>query len=254
MVIGKFVKMNLTAMTIFNRSFKPFFRAVATTFLVVAFFSFYHANAQDITEDVEEEESNSFFSHRGIEASIGMRQFTLKSDVPELSNLQVLEEGGSAAFVCGNSYSRLVVRVAGLYYSNSSTRRTIDLLEMEINSNIYILKALNIPAKKVDAYVLAGISNQHMKFFGHYIDKSNRAEKKGAAGREPYLGRINTTNINLGIGIEYKMQAERDFVHIFVEAKTHFELASSTDVTPLENTSIGDFYGVNLGVRFGRRN
>ena len=244
--------MNLIAMTIFKGSVTTIFRASAI-FLVMAI-PFFEADAQYEPEEVVEEENNSIFSHKGIEVSFGARNFMLKSDVPELNNLDVSEEGGSAAFIFGNTYSRIVARLAGLYYSNSATKRTIDLVEMEINSNVYLLRAMQLPAKKADAYFLAGLSHQSMKFYGHYIDKTERAEKEGSPGREPFLGTINTTNLNLGFGMEYRIQAERDFVHFFAEAKTNFQLGASANINSFENTSIENPYALNVGVRFGRRN
>ncbi|UII33818.1 hypothetical protein LVD17_08315 [Fulvivirga ulvae] len=252
MVIIKFVLMNLIAMTFFYISIRNFLRALAIFFVMA--FSFFEACAQYEPEAVlEEEESNSIFSHKGIEASFGMRNFTLESDVTELDRLNVFEEGGSAAFIFGNTYSRIVARLAGLYYSNSATKRTIDLFEVEINSNVYLLKALQLPAKKADAYVMAGLNNQSMKFYGHYIEEADRVEKQRGVGREPFLGSINTTNINIGIGLEYRIQAERDFVHFFAEAKTGIQLRASANIKRLENTSIEKPYAVNMGVRFGRR-
>lgn len=239
------------------RSVNTFFKAVVVAALATLFFPHYQASAQELPADtaaVAEPEINTIFKYRGIEAALGSRHFLLQSDIPELKDLMVNEEGGSAAFIFGNNYSRIVARVAGLYYSNSTTNRTIDLFEMELNSNLYILKALQLPAKKIDAYVLTGIGNQHIKFYGHYIDKNERANKSSAAGREPYLGKITTTNINVGIGIEYKMEADRDFIHFFAEGKTRFHLNSSADADAFANTSTEDFYAVNVGVRFGRRN
>lgn len=221
-------------------------------FFVMAF-PFFEASAQFEPEEVVEEESNSIFSHRGMEASFGMRTFILESDVPELDALQVYEEGGSAAFIFGNSYSRIVARVAGLYYSNAATKRTVDLFEVEINSNIYLLKAMQLPSRKADAYVLAGLNNQSIKFFGHYIDAAERVRPGKSPGREPFLGSINTTNVNLGLGVEYHIQAENDFVHFFVEVKTVLQLGESANIKSLENTSIKDPYAINVGVRFGRR-
>lgn len=220
----------------------------------------FYANAQGlpsgqgVSPDTEvEEENNSIFKYKGIEASLGTRHFFLESDIPEISNLQVIEEGGSAAFTFGNNYSRIAVRLIGLYYSSAGTNRTIDMLEMELSSNIYALKALRIPSKKFDLYVITGISNQFLKFYGHYVDKAARAESKGAAGREPYLGKISMINLQLGVGVEYKIERESDFVHLFFEGKSGTSLTAAADAEVFENTGVENMYALNIGVRFGRK-
>lgn len=200
------------------------------------------------------EENKSIFKYRGIEASLGMRHFVLKSELPELNGLNVVEEGGSAAFVCGNNFSRIVLRLAGLYYSTSSTARTIDMLDMELNGHIYPLRALRIPSNRVDLYFLTGLSNQYLKFYGKYIDKSARAERKGTPGNEPYLGKVQNISANIGLGIEYSLENERDFIHLFVEGKTAFPLTTTAGIIPLKNTGLEDFYAINIGVRVGRKN
>ncbi|ELR72457.1 hypothetical protein C900_01540 [Fulvivirga imtechensis AK7] len=213
------------------------------------------SSSQDVSSDIRvEEENNSIFKYRGIEASLGTRHLFLESDIPEISNLEVLQEGGNAAFTFGNSYSRITLRLIGLYYSAASISRTIDMLEMELSSNIYAFKAMHIPSDRFDFYFLTGVSNQLLRFYGHYIDKADRAESKGAAGREPYLGRISMINLNLGVGIEYKIERERDFVHVFLEGKSGFPLSTVADTEAFDNTRIEDIYALNIGVRFGRKN
>ncbi|MEX2336857.1 MAG: hypothetical protein WD555_06265 [Fulvivirga sp.] len=218
-----------------------------TAMMFIAVLSISQGNAQGVSQVG----NNSIFKYMGLEASFGVRNFTLESDIAELQQLKIMEEGGAAAFIFGNNFSRIAAKV-GLYYSTAGTKRTIDQLELELNANIYLLKALRIPAEKADIYFLTGFSNQYLKFFGHYIGEDERANNNGGSGREPYLGKISTSNINLGLGIEYRLQAEREFIHFFAEGKTIFEVSSAANIAPFSNTSVEDFYTINVGVRFGR--
>lgn len=220
-----------------------------TAALLVLCFSTQNSWAQH-DHQVIKNESNSLFKYRGLEAGFGVRNFTLSSDVPELQKFAVTEEGGTAAFIFGNNFSRIATSV-GLYYSTAGTKRTIDQLEVAIDVNLYLLKALNIPSNKVDVYLLTGLSNQHLKFFGHYIDESERANKKAGA-REPYLGKITTSNVNLGFGVEYKLEAESEFIHFFAEGHTSYAVSAKAEIQPLSNTGIENNYALNIGVRFGK--
>lgn len=191
------------------------------------------------------------FKYRGIEAAFGAKTFKITSDIPEVSNLSVVQEGGSAGFIFGNDYSHVGLRVLGLYYSGQ--KRTIDMMEFELNSNVYLLQAFNVQNTPFEVYAITGVSNQHVKFFGHYINEEQRQGTVTKKGAEPYLGKIVNVNLNLGVGVEYRLWSDFDFLHFFAEAKTTFSMSTDHDVQAFENTSLADSYALNIGVRFGKR-
>jgi hypothetical protein len=68
---------------------------------------------------------------------------------------------------------------------------------------------------------------------------------------EPYLGRLTQINATIGLGIEYQLPLQYDFVHLFAEAKYSTPLQSKADKRAFDQTSILNFTSLSVGVGFG---
>lgn len=190
--------------------------------------------------------------YKGFTAAFGTRAFTFNSDIPELHNLSVLEEGGNAGVVIGNHAIRARINIAGFYYAAARTPRTINLFETEVLANFYPMRALSTYSGIVDVYTVTGVSYDHMRFFGYYVDQPEGQKINYSAPNEPYLGRIGTTTVTAGIGLEWAvMERNNSFVHIFSEARYGFPVMTSVSKETFENTTIQKYWAVNLGVSFG---
>jgi hypothetical protein len=186
----------------------------------------------------------------GLEGTYGVRSFTIKSDIAELNNLNVLEEGGSAGFVMGNPFIRLNTRAVGFYYSAASTSRTIDMFEIETTVNFYPLQFLKNYSSPFNFFITGGLTMDKIKFFGHYlsIDKSNINYSNT---REPYLGSISQINATGGLGVEYRVP-NVNFVTLFGEARYGVPIQTVTKGGYFENTTIQNYMALCVGVSFGK--
>lgn len=200
--------------------------------------------------EVNAQSKPSFY--KGLTASFGTRAITFNSDIPELHNLSVLEEGGNAGVVIGNNAVRARINLAGFYYAAARTPRTINLFETEVLANFYPMRALSNYAGIVDVYTVTGVSYDHMRFFGYYVDQPEGQQINYSAPNEPYLGRIGTTTVTAGIGMEWTvMEHSNSFVHVFSEARYGFPVMTSASKETFENTTVQKYWAVNLGVSFG---
>jgi hypothetical protein len=196
------------------------------------------------------EAQSSRGNHVGLEGTFGVRAFTIKSDIPELSNLKVLEEGGSAGFVMGTPFIKLNTRAVGFYYSAASTSRTIDMFEIETTVNFYPLQLLKNYSSPINFFITGGLTMDKIKFFGHYLS-ADESNINYSNIREPYLGSITQINATGGFGVEYKMP-NVNFVTLFSEVRVGLPIQTVTKGGHFENTSIQDYTAVCIGVSFGK--
>ncbi len=190
------------------------------------------------------------FKYMGFEASFGVRSFEIKSSIPQLNSMPVVQEGGSLGVLFGNDFLRAKVRVAGFYYSSASVPRTVDLFESEGFVNFYPLNYIRSGENALDVYLIAGISMDNIKFYGHYLTAEGEKVNYSTSS-EPYLGKISQLNATGGLGLEYKLPTQAGFIHLFGEAKYGSPFQSGTDSESFKNTSIRNFTSISVGVSFG---
>jgi len=190
------------------------------------------------------------FKYMGFEGTFGARSFKINSSITQLNQMAVLGQGGTLGLVFGNDILRTKVRAAGFYYSSSSTPRTIDLFESEALLNFYPLEYFRRYENALDIYLIGGVGIDNIKFYGHYLSEDTQ-KVNYSTNDEPYLGKLSQINLTGGLGLEYQLTINDDFVHLFAEAKYGRALHSSADRVAFENTSIKDFSSINIGVSFG---
>jgi hypothetical protein len=190
--------------------------------------------------------------YKGVDASFGFRTFTLNSNVPELSGLSVLEEGGQLGVVFGNNIFRTKLGLVGCFYSAGNVSRTVDLFESDASFNFYPLALLK-PNSFLRPYFTGGIVYDNVKFFGHYFNQDKGAINYSSS-REPFLGRLHQLGAVIGAGSEFEvLNNDFDFVHIFSEVKYGRSVVQKASNKNLEGTSFSDQWIVSIGVRFGIR-
>lgn len=186
----------------------------------------------------------------GFEAAFGVRSFQVNSNLPQINGMQAGHEGGSLGVVFGNDLLKAKVRVAGFYYSNANTPRTQELFETAALVNFYPLTCMsNMSNKKAKLrpYITAGVSMDKIKFFGTYL-----ADQKTTEAYEPLLGKLHQLNATAGIGLEYRLPCQLDFVHLFAEALYGAPVQSRASVQAFDGTSVKQFTSFSFGVSFGR--
>ncbi|WP_276367701.1 hypothetical protein [Chryseolinea sp. H1M3-3] len=191
---------------------------------------------------------NSNYRYFGFEANFGMKSTKLTSDLPALNNMAVMEEGGSLGFVMGNQLVKTRLQAAGFYYSNSSVKQTVNMVESALQLNVYPLKFINKSRQAINPYVSGGIDYSTLKFFGYYNNPD--AKINYSASSAPYIGKISMTRGTVGGGIEWRLPQMHDFVHIFAEARYSWAMGQDADDF-FENTKVANATSINVGVSFG---
>ena len=100
---------------------------------------------------------NSNYRYVGFEANFGVKSSKLSSDLAALNNMNLVEEGGSVGLVMGNQLVKGRMQVAGFYYSNSTVKHTVNLVESSLGLNVYPLKFINKSRQAINPYVSGGV-------------------------------------------------------------------------------------------------
>ncbi len=189
-------------------------------------------------------------SMKGLTASFGTRSFSLTSDIEEINNMNVLEEGGSIGFIIGNELFVARVYGAGFYYSAARTPRTVNLFQMELLTNYYVLRNLGLVNSTVQPYLVSGLSQDFIKFHGNYLNNPEGRPVNNSVSEEPLLGRILQTRATVGLGLEWNIEYEGSFIKLFAETRYGTTLSSRAD-SAFRNTQIKNGSSINVGVSFG---
>lgn len=187
--------------------------------------------------------------YKGLEAGFGVRTFTISSNIDELKNASVHQEGGSAGLVFGTEKIKFKLR-GGIYYAAGNSTTSVNLLETDASTTVYPLQFVKHITCPIQPYVITGISYNTYKFFGHYMDPDGSASNYSST-REPFVGRISQTSATVGMGIEWRLVDEYNFVHLFAQVRTTVPFMSGYSNDALSQTKIGNVVMVNVGVSFG---
>jgi hypothetical protein len=212
---------------------------------IVILFSFV---ASSISSVYGQELRNSDYKYLGFEANFGMKSTKLTSDLPAIHNMGVMEEGGSLGLVMGNQVIKTRLQAAGFYYSNSSVKHTVNMIESAVLLNVYPLKFINKSRQSINPYVSGGVDYSTLKFFGYYNNPDAKINYSNSSA--PYLGKIASTRGTVGGGIEWRLPQMRDFVHLFAEARYSWAIAQDADEL-FKNTTVANSTSINIGVSFG---
>jgi len=194
----------------------------------------------------------------GFDVSFGTRLFQVQSNIAAISGMNVLEEGGAAGILFGNNLAQVKLR-QGYFYSAASVPYTTDLVQTTFEMNIYPLQLAKTGFKQCEPYVMAGLSRDATKFYGHYIDVSgsNNYPDRGDAqhpnyshSEMPYLGRIISARVDTGFGMTYHVRLIDSFLRIYGECRYGYALGTSP--TPqFEKTTAANQFSFTLGTSFG---
>lgn len=215
-------------------------KGLALSFLLIVCLNATLAQAQGL--------KNSQYRYVGFEASFGVKATKLTSDVAAINNMNVMEEGGSIGFVMGNQIVKTRLQAAGFYYSNSSVKQTVNMVESALMVNFYPLKMINKSRQAINPYVSGSVDHTTMKFFGYYNKPDAKINYSNSSA--PYIGKIVTTRGSFGGGIEWRLPQMHDFVHIFAEARYAWGVSQDGDDF-FKNTTVANSTSVNIGVSFG---
>ena len=186
--------------------------------------------------------------YTGFEVNFGIKSTKLTSDLSAISNMEVMEEGGSLGFVMGNDFLKARLQAVGFYYSSSSVRQTVNMIESALMVNLYPIAMLTQKGCALNPYVSGGADYSSMKFFGHY--GGTDTQFNFSSSRAPYVGQVLSTRGTVGAGLEWRLKRDFDFVHLFAEARYSFNVSRDADEV-FAKTQVANTTSVNLGVSFG---
>ena len=186
-------------------------------------------------------------TYKGFDVSFGARSFEVNSNIKEINNMQAMHQGGSLGLTFGNELLRARLAVAGVYYSDDHTPRTQQLFETSITSNFYPRKLIRANSgARLQPYLATGFALTNARFYGTYLENQALSH-----GYEPLLGKISLLNVKCGLGLEYQVINDIDFVHVFVEALYGAPMLYGYSNKALSNTTIKKFTSLSFGISFG---
>lgn len=219
----------------------------AASFLVLSHFT---TLAQTPTyTNSEEYKTNAIYL--GFGGSFGIRAQKITSRYPEINSKCLLQEGGSGMGVFGNRILRTKVE-AGFYYSSPTFSHTIDLIEISSSINVYPLQIVSKTERRFEPYVSLGIGRSYNAFYGFYHLKDMTAPVNHSVTTEPYIGKSITTQATLGAGLEFHLENNTNFIHVFAEGKYSGNL-STKNTTFLSGTSMFKQVVLNIGFIVGKK-
>ncbi len=186
----------------------------------------------------------------GYELALGKPIYTLNSDLAELNRLRVNNLGVTAGGVVANKFGKLKGK-AGLFYSDASLPYTFDLFIGELSANAYLLRFGDAKYHNVEPYFIGSISQQHVKFYGNYLDQTGT--RNYSTSEERFLARGVTTQLNVGLGAEYQLENDQgDFIHLFGEVAFGIPVATRCTREVFDRTHIINPFTISVGISFGK--
>lgn len=185
--------------------------------------------------------------YQGLTASFGARSVDVASNIAKINRTNPMATGGQIGIVFGGKTLRTKVGVIGYYTSTGNTAGTTDLYESNVSVNFHPLGKTN---SVVSPYLTGGVSYDRFSFFGYYLSQEPGTVNY-SQGEAPFLGKIKQVNATAGIGLEFRLKDDFDFVHLFSEVRYGRNLSQSTEQSAFSHTALNKQVQVQLGISFG---
>jgi hypothetical protein len=232
-------------------------------------------NGRNALAQFHQEPTRTFF---GLEVSGGSRSFAIKSNIAELDQLKVAEEGYTAGVSVGTE--SVIARTSfGAFKSSSLVREKVFLTEKKVGFDIFPLKIAGVKSSFFKPYILTNFDFSTLKFYGSYelpevlmpvqqghsdcpeaggppnpdegIVEEEFTEIETPSGEEELLGKMNVTRFNAGAGINVHVPGKAHFLNFFGEVSYGFVLGKKAFMSEFDQTSISRQLSVNVGLSFG---
>jgi hypothetical protein len=212
----------------------------------------------------------------GGEWGVGTRSLSLKSDLLEL-NQRDIHNGNSFGLLFGNE--TLVGHInRGVYKSSDLGEQSLKQIEMGGAIDLFPLKLLRSKVKYFSPFFQIGSNVTTLKLSGMYTPKPLKEEEpvvpamlctcpccqmsmpaeepkekvvKEPVAPLPFDGKLTTTRINVGGGLQLNLQKKNYFVRLYAQAKYGVTVADKNNFIALENTKAGKQMSVDFGVSVG---
>lgn len=189
-------------------------------------------------------------SYKGFVASFGVRSAELSSNIGTLHQSSLHQTGGKVGVLFGNEVVRANAGLIGYYSSTGRYAGTTDLYVSDIALNFYPLSWISGKSLVVEPYIAGGLSYDRYKFYGYYLNQEP-GQTNYSQTEAPYLGKIKQINATAGVGVEVKLKARFDFIHLFSELTYGHNLSAATANSAFARTSISNQTHLVVGISFG---
>ncbi len=210
---------------------------------------------------------------------MGTRNFILESNLPNVSTKQV-HEGKSFGLLLGSDVV-LLKATYGAYHSSDGESQALKQSEIGGGINFYPLKLMSAKMKYFSPYVIVHNTKSTIRLSGTYTpevekstapakdkdactcpccqassamaddpDKKMMVEEKPAESL-PFNGKVSTSRIAVGAGLQCNLRKNNLFLRLFAEAKYGMGIGSKSSVVALEKTKVANQMGIDFGVSFG---
>lgn len=188
-------------------------------------------------------------TYKGLTASFGVANYSLKSDLPALEKMQTNHVGGRIGLLFGGGAVRTAL-VGGYYSSTAGIQGTIDRYSFETTARAYPLAWMMRNPSRLRPYITGGLSVDNFRFHGYYINREPGLTNYSQA-EAPYLGSVRQIYGLVGGGLEFSMLEDYDFVHIYSDFSVGASLSATSSHKTFTNTSLENNWQVNIGIAFG---
>jgi len=190
----------------------------------------------------------------GAGASVSYTQSTLQSSIDRLDKLPLNFLGTNVEGMLGTPIGKVKAN-AGIFYSGASVPYTIDMYQGGLSGTIYLLRLTKITYHTFEPYFTAGVSYQEAQVYGSNLISSDRDANESAnysTTDPPLAGKVFNTQLNLGAGIEYQLENDRDkFIHLFAEMTLGVPVHCSVSNHAFEGTRVLRPVNISIGAHFG---
>lgn len=183
---------------------------------------------------------------KGFEGSFGIRSASvgLPNSLPERTQLS----GGRIGMVLGNDAVRLNVGIFGYYEATRGVTGTTSLYESSLKVSVYPLSEKDC---FVQPYFTTGLSYDRFHFGGYLEGEPGTINYSRTT--LPHLGKVKEVNTLAGVGLEFNVLNDDNFVRFFTEVNVGHNV-SSNGTGAFSGAQSGRSIVATMGVRFGARN
>ena len=192
--------------------------------------------------------------YQGLEAGLGARPIRVSSNISAIDGLQVVKSGGHVGYFFGNDAYIIPIKLGFYFTAIGDEPRTFGILELSTRINYSLTYLIAKKSTRLNVYGIAGMSLQNQSFIGTYITKENRLHKpvRDKFSMEPVIGHQLNLNAQVGLGIQWQIRADFDYIALFAEAFQQFNLGYQHDNPVLNNSHIQNLTSFNIGFRVGK--
>jgi hypothetical protein len=192
-------------------------------------------------------------SYFGFAIVPGMQQHRVSSDFKQMNKERVSFYGSDVAVLKGNMYGMVRVN-GGLFYSDPSASKSIDIWQLGISGSLYLLRIgqIQMKAHTFEPYVLGGLMRQRANFFGRKPTLDGAVSKNASIASEERIGSTSWTQAYAGLGAEYQMTNEANqFLSFFAEARMGMTFMRTAQNDVLKDTILEWPVSFRVGIAFG---